>query len=186
MTQTRAIAVRPGPMLMRFAVRSVMKIVSAACLSLVLIASSAVAETEYRSTMSGTVKIEMKDAKGQAAPKAGETLTIQVVQPPKAPEADEENAAQRLKACGEKWNTKLAAYEKRLPKLKKYLAYYDSFAGFAAQQPPKSPEIQLTRADYRACMYACLQQKFDRCPGGWVAEESAANGRAGEVSARLP
>jgi len=160
-----------------------MKIVSAACMSLALMASSAVAEGEYRSTMSGTVKIEMKDAKGQAAPKAGETLTIQVVQPPNAPQADADDAAQRLKACGEKWNVKLAAYEKRLPKLKKERAYRDRLAGFPAQQPPKPGEPLLTRASYRTCMYACLQEKFDRCPGGWVTEASAANGRAEKVSA---
>src|SRR5215467_350463 len=103
-------ASRPGPVPVRVAVRSVMKIVSTACVSLVLMASSAVAESAYRSTMSGTLKIEVtRDAKAQAEPKPGEALTIRIVQPPKTPEADEDDVAKRLEACGEKWNAKLDA-----------------------------------------------------------------------------
>src|SRR6516162_2145092 len=110
---------------MSFAVRSIMKILSASLSSLALLAAPAAAQTEYPSTMSGNVKIEMA-APGQAQPKPGDTLTIRVMPPPKPPEeSDEDDPAAKLRRCGDKWNKKLAAYEKRWPKLKAELAYYD-------------------------------------------------------------
>src|SRR5437588_10689313 len=106
---------------MWFAERSLMKIMSATFVSLALFASPATAETQYQSTMSGNVKIEAvpQDAKGQAQPKPGDTLTIRFVPPPKKPAEIDDDPAQKLEQCGKKWNDKLAAYEKRLPKLKK-------------------------------------------------------------------
>lgn len=148
-----------------------MKIISAALMCLALTAAPAAAETQYKSTMSGNVKIEAapQDAKGQAQPKADNTLTIHFVPPPKKPDVSDDDPAQKLEQCGIKWNRKLADYEKRLPKLKKYVAYYDKWAGQPAQRPPQLGEPQLTRATYRACMYECLGDSTAVCPGGWPA-----------------
>jgi hypothetical protein len=154
-----------------------MKIASATLVSLALMAAPAAAQAEYQSTMSGNVKIEMapQDAKGtqgQAQPKPGDTLTIRVVPPPKQPSAidDEDDPAVKLRQCGDKWNKKLAAYEKRWPKLKAELAYYDKWASYPAQRPPKPPDPLLTRQSYRACIYECLGDTTVSCPGGWPAE----------------
>jgi hypothetical protein len=80
-----------------------------------------------------------------------------------------EDVAQKLKRCGEDWNRKLGEYEARLPKLQQFLAYYRKWESYPAQRPPKSPEPLLTRADYRACIYACLNDRPAACPGGWPA-----------------
>ena len=148
-----------------------MKIASATLASLALTAAPAVAQTEYPSTMSGTVKIEMAapDAKAPQ-PKPGDTLTIRVVTPPKPAETDEGDPARKLRQCGDKWNRKLAAYEKRWPKLKAELAYYDKWANHPAQRPPKPSEPLLTRESYRACIYECLGDATFSCPGGWPPE----------------
>lgn len=147
-----------------------MKIMPAALVSLALTALPAAAETQYQSTMSGNVKVEVlpQDAKGP--PPKAETLTIHFVPPPKKPDEVEDENADKLRKCGEKWNKKLADYEKRLPKLKKYVAYYDKWAGSAAQQPPRLGEPLLTRASYRACIYECLGDSTSACPGGSLAE----------------
>ncbi len=87
----------------------------------------------------------------------------------------QDDPAHKLKLCGEKWNRKLAAYEAGLPKLKTYLAYYDKWERYPAQRPPKSPEPQLTRESYRACMYECLGDTSATCPGGWPAEAADTN-----------
>ena len=147
-----------------------MKLMSATLVSVALIAGPAAAETQYQSTMSGTVKIEVTpkvSAGGQAQPKPGETLTIHFVQPPKPAEPDDEDAAQKIKRCGEKWNNKLKAYEELLPKLEKYIAYRKKWENYPAQRPPNPPDPLLTRTTYRTCMYACLDNKLARCPGGW-------------------
>jgi hypothetical protein len=142
-----------------------MKVISATLVSLALLAAPAAAETQYQSTMSGSLKVE------PAQPRPGDTLTIRVVPPPQQPaETDEDDPALKLKRCGEKWNKKLAAYEASLPKLKKYLAYYAKWGSYPAQRPPKSPEPLLTRESYRACMYQCLGDSSKSCPGGWPAE----------------
>src|SRR5262249_4991796 len=138
------------------------------CVSLALFAAPAAAETPQQSTMSRTVKIEVPDAKGQAQP--DETLTIHFVSPSKKPTVNDDDPAEKLRQCGERWNKKLAAYEARLPALKKSLAYYNKWARSAAQQPPKPAEPLLTRGSYRACMYACLGDSSVVCPGGWPAE----------------
>jgi hypothetical protein len=157
---------------MSFAVRSIMKIICATFLPLALMAAPAAAETQYQSTMSGSVKVDVvpPDAKGQAQPKPDDTLAIRFVPPPKKSAEIDDDPAQKLEQCGEKWNKKLAAYEKRLPKLKKYLAYYDKWASYPAQRPPKLGERLLTRESYRACMYECLGDSTVACPGGWSAE----------------
>jgi hypothetical protein len=159
---------------MRFAVRSIMKIMSATFVSLALMAAPASAETQYQSTMSGSVKLEVapQDAKGQgqAQPKPGDTLTIHFVPPPKKTDEGDDDSADKLRKCGEKWNKKLAAYEKLLPKLKKYVAYYDRWASNPAQRPPKLGEPLLTRESYRACIYECLGDTSVACPGGWPGE----------------
>jgi hypothetical protein len=159
---------------MSFAARSMMKIVSATLVSLVLTAAPAAAQAEYPATMSGSAKIEMvppdaKGVQGQAQPKLGDRLTIQLAAPPKQ-ETDEEAPAVKLRQCGDKWNRKLAAYEKDLPKLKKYLAYFNKWQSYPAQRPPKSATPLLTRATYRACIYECLGDTTVSCPGGWPAE----------------
>jgi len=130
-----------------------MKLVSASLMSLALLSSPAAAQA---------------DAKGPAQPKAGDALTIPAVPP--AGSNDDDEPALKLKQCGEKWNRKLAAYEKGLPKLKKYLAYYHRWESYPAQRPPKSPEPLLTRESYRACIYECLGDTTVVCPGGWPAE----------------
>ena len=111
-------------------------------------------------------------AQVQAQPKPGDALTIHAVPSPKPPAEsnDDDDPALKLKRCGEKWNRKLAAYEKGLPKLKKYLAYYNKWDGYPAQRPPKSPVPLLTRESYRACLYECLGDTTVVCPGGWPAE----------------
>lgn len=160
-----------------------MKTTSATLLSLALLAVPAAAETQYQSTMSGSVKLEVvpQDAKGQAQPKPGDTLTIRFVAPPKKPDERDDDPAKKLAQCGEKWNKKLADYEKRLPKLKKYVAYYDKWARYAAQRPPKLGEPLLTRESYRSCMYECLGDSAFTCPGGWPSESDAAEaGKAAE------
>jgi hypothetical protein len=151
-----------------------MKIMSATLVSLVLMAAPAVAETQYPSTMSGTVTIEVlpqDQAKAPSAAKPGDTLTIRFVEPPKPVEPDEDDIGQKLTKCGEKWNKKLDAYEAHLSKLQRYLAYYDKWEGYPAQRPPKSPEPRLTRASYRACIYSCLGDRRVVCPGGWPKDE---------------
>jgi hypothetical protein len=80
-----------------------------------------------------------------------------------------EDVAHKLKRCGEVWNKKLQDYETRLPRLEKFLAYYRKWESYPAQRPPKSPEPILTRADYRACISACLDDNPAACPGGWPA-----------------
>jgi hypothetical protein len=154
-----------------------MKIMSATFVSLALMAAPAMAETQYQSTMSGSVKLEVtpQGANGQAQPKPGDTLTIRFVPPPKTTDEIDDDPAQKLEQCGKKWNKKLAAYEKRLPKLKKYLAYYDKWASNPAQRPPKLGEPLLTRESYRACMYECLGDGSVACPGGWPAETADTN-----------
>ena len=84
--------------------------------------------------------------------------------------AERRELALQLRQCGDKWNRKLAAYEKGLPKLKKYLAYYNKWDGYPAQRPPRSPVPLLTRESYRACLYECLGDTTVVCPGGWPAE----------------
>src|ERR1700688_3678566 len=109
-----------GRVRMRFAVRSIMKmrVIFASLASLALMASPAAAETQDQFTMSGSMKIEVtpQDAKRQAQPKPGDTLTIRLVPPPKQPAAIDDDPTQRLKQCGAKWNKKLAAYEASLRK----------------------------------------------------------------------
>jgi hypothetical protein len=85
--------------------------------------------------------------------------------------AHEEDVAQKLNRCGEGWNKKLQEYEARLPKLQQFLAYYRKWESYPAQRPPRSAEPLLTRADYRACMYACLEERPAACPGGWPAAD---------------
>lgn len=151
-----------------------MKIMSATLVSLALMIGPAPAEDAYQSTMSGNVTIEVvpKDTtKGETRPKPAETLTIRFVPPPKPVDVDEDDIQQKLKLCGDKWNKKLDDYEAHLPKLQKYLAYYKKWEDHPAQRPPKSPEPLLTRASYRACMYACLGGRRVACPGGWPANE---------------
>jgi len=153
-----------------------MKTMPATLLLLGLTISSAAAEETYRSKMSGNVTIEVlpKDgSKAQTPAKPADTLTIRFVQPPRPIAPDEEDIAQRLARCGDKWNKKLDAYEKGLPKLQKYLAYYKRWEAYPAQRPPKSSEPVLTRAIYRTCMYACLQDRLANCPGGWAPETEA-------------
>jgi len=151
-----------------------MKILSASFLGLflglALLAAPAAAQAEYPSVMSGTVKIEMA-APRPTQTKPGDTLTIRVVMPPTPPAAsDEDGPAAKLRHCGDRWNKKLAAYEKRWPKLKADLAYYNKWANYPAQRPPKPPEPLLTRESYRACIYACLGDASVSCPGGWPAD----------------
>ena len=149
-----------------------MKIMSASFLSLALLAAPAAAQAEYPSVMSGTVKIEMA-APGPAQTKPGDTLTIRVVTPRKPPAAsDEDDPAVKLRQCGDKWNRKLADYEKRWPKLKAELAYYAKWANHPAQRPPKPPEPLLTRESYRACIYECLGDRRVTCPGGWPKDDA--------------
>jgi hypothetical protein len=138
-------------------------------MSFALMASPLSAEPQSRSTPSGTVKIEMtaQDADGQTRPKPDDALTIHIVQPPHPADVDEDQIQQKLAKCGAKWNKKLDDYQARLPKLKKYRAYYDKWENYAAQRPPRSPEPLLTRASYRACMYECLGDVRVACPGGW-------------------
>jgi hypothetical protein len=152
-----------------------MKLMSATLVSLALMASPVAAETQYRSMLSGSVKIEVtsQDAKGLAQPKPGETLTIQIVQPVKRAGGDAGDAQQQLQQCAEKWNRKLKAYEAGLPKLQKYLGHYAKSEDDPAQRLPKSLEPQLTRTDYRACIYECLGDRRATCPGGWPAEDVA-------------
>jgi hypothetical protein len=150
-----------------------MKMMSATLVLLTTTLCAAAAEDSYRSTMSGNVTIEVRAKDGrnaQAASKSADTLTIHFVQPPKPTEPDEDDIAQRLKRCGEKWNKKLDAYEKGLPKLQRYLAYYKKWEAYPAQRPPRSAEPLLTRTTYRTCMYACLQDRLAGCPGGWAPE----------------
>src|SRR5262249_37016224 len=125
--------------LMRFAARSLMKILPVTLVSLALLAAPAAAETQYQSTMSGNVKIEVtpQDARGEEGRKRGDSLTIHFVEPPKKPPEVDDDPAEKLRQCGEKWNKKLAAYEKSLPKLRKYIAYYDKWESYPAQRPPK-------------------------------------------------
>jgi hypothetical protein len=160
--------------LMSFAVRSMMKmkIMSGSLACLALMASPAAAETQYQSTMSGSVKIEVapQDANGQAQPKPGDTLTIHFVPPPKPPAEGDDDPSQKLVRCGEKWNRKLDAYRALLPKLNKDLAYYRQWESDPAQRPPKPAEPLLTRESYRACIYECLGDRRAKCPGGWPAE----------------
>jgi hypothetical protein len=174
---------------MSFAVRSIMKMMSAALVSLTLFASPAAAETKYQSMMSGNVKIEVtpQGAKGEAQPKAGDTLTIHFVAPPKkSADGDDDDPAKKLEQCGEKWNKKLADYEKRLTKLKTYVAYYDKWAKYPAQRPPKLGEPLLTRESYRACMYECLGDSTFACPGGWPSETKSESGAAEAGNAAAP
>jgi len=142
-----------------------MKITFGALASLAL-AAPATAETQSQSTTKGSVQIQV----APQVPKPGDTLTIRFWTPPKPPANSDDDPAERLKLCGEKWDRKLAAYEAQLPKLKKELAYYRRWGNDVAQRPPKPPEPQLTREDYRACMYQCLGDRRARCPGGWPAE----------------
>ena len=143
-----------------------MKIMSGALASAVLMASPAAAETPYQSTTTGSMKIEV----APQVPKPGDTLTIRFWTPPKPPAEADDDPAEKLKKCGEKWNKKLAAYEAQLPKLNRYLAYYRKWENDPAQRPPKSPEPLLTRESYRACIYSCLGDRRARCPGGWPDE----------------
>jgi hypothetical protein len=155
-----------------------MKMMSATLVSLALMslaAAPAAAETQYPSTMSGTVKIEVMpqdQAKATSAAKPGETLTIRFVEPAKPPAVDDDDIGQRLTQCGEKWNRKLDAHQAHLSKLRRYLAYYDKWEGYPAQRPPKSPEPVLTRASYRACIYECLGDRRVTCPGGWPKDDA--------------
>lgn len=166
-----------------------MKMMSITVVSLALFAAPAAAETQYQSSMSGNVKIEVvaQDAKGQAQPKPGETLTIHFVPPPKKPDEADDDPAQKLEQCGKKWNRKLAYYnEHLLPKLKKDLAYYNKWAGNAAQRPPKPAEPLLTRASYRACIYQCLGDSAAVCPGGWPAETASESHTAEQDKTAAP
>jgi hypothetical protein len=155
-----------------------MKIISATLVSLALMACSASAEDAYQSTMSGNVTIQVvpqEPAKGETRPQAAQTLTVRFVPPPKpaqkTTDEDQDDPQVRLKLCGEKWNAKLEDYEARLPKLEKYDAYYRKWQNYPAQHAPKSPDPMLTRASYRACMYACLGDRAAKCPGGWPAKK---------------
>jgi hypothetical protein len=150
-----------------------MKTMSATLVLLGLTICSAAAEDTYRSTMSGNLTIEVapKDAdKAPADAKAGEDLTIRFVPPPKPTEPDEDDIASKLQSCGEKWNKKLKAYDRDARKREKYLAYSRKWGRYAAQRPPRLDEPKLTRTIYRVCMYACLQNQLDSCPGGWAAD----------------
>jgi hypothetical protein len=149
-----------------------MNVFSATLVCLALTAAPAAAETQYQSTMSGNVKVEVAPQDANAAqPKPGDTLTVHFVPPPKQPADVEDDPAEKLRQCGDKWNKKLAEYNKHvLPKLKKYLAYNNKWGGYPAQRPPTSDEPLLTRASYRACIYACLGDTTVACPGGWPAE----------------
>jgi hypothetical protein len=129
--------------LVSFAVRSIMKIVSASLVCVALTAVPAAAQAESPPTMSGAM----------TAPK------------PSA-QSDEDDAAVKLRRCGDRWNRKLATYQAQLPKLKAYLAYYTKWESYPAQRPPKSPEPLLTRQSYRACMSECLGDTSVSCPGG--------------------
>jgi hypothetical protein len=149
-----------------------MKILSTGLVSFALLALPAAAETQYQSTMSGNVKIDMAPKDSATQPKPADTLTIQVAPPPPEQPAasDEDDPAVKLRRCGDKWNRKLAAYEKRWPKLKAELAYFNKWAGFPAQQPPRPPDALLTRESYRACLYECLGDTTVTCPDGWPPE----------------
>ncbi len=146
------------------------------CATLVLLGLTigpAAAEDTYRSTMSGNVTIEVvpKDAdKAPTAAKPGENLTIRFVPPPKPDEPDANDVAKKLKACGDKWNKKLKAYDAGARTRDKYLAYYRRWEDYPAQRPPKSGEPPLSRATYRTCMYECLQDTSEGCPGGWASD----------------
>lgn len=149
-----------------------MKIMFCALASLALTASPAPAETQYQATTSGSIRTEV----APQVPKPGDTLTLHFAAAPKLPAEVEDNSpAQKLRQCGEQWNRKLAAYEARLPKLRKDLAYYRSWEDDAAQRPPKPPEPLLTRESYRACMYHCLGDRRARCPGGWPPDTTGNN-----------
>jgi hypothetical protein len=151
-----------------------MKTMSATLVLLGLTICSAAAEDSYRSTMTGNVTIEVAPNDADKAPadaKAGENLTIRFVPPPKPSEADEDDVAQKLTSCGEKWNKKLKAYDSGARKRDKYLAYYQRWERYPAQRPPRLGEPTLTRTTYRTCMYACLQNQLDGCPGGWAADD---------------
>jgi hypothetical protein len=155
-----------------------MKITSATLVSIALMACSASAEDAYQSTMSGNVTIQVvpqEPATGEPQPQAAQTLTVRFVPPPKpaqkTAEEDQDDPQVKLKLCGERWNVKLADYEARLPKLEKYDAYYRKWQNYPAQHAPKSGDPILTRASYRACMYACLGDAAAECPGGWPAKK---------------
>ncbi len=151
-----------------------MKMLSAAFVSCVLVVAPAWAgDDAYRSTVSGTVKIEIVPPKaardGAPGPRTPQTLTIEVVSPPKpAPDAVP-TGEQRLRRCDEGWNKKIT---KRAAKDDGYQAYVAAHAAFPAQAAPRKPA--LTRLEYRRCMYACLGDSRPACPGGLPLEESNA------------
>ena len=143
-----------------------MKMSFATLLPLLLMAAPAAAETPYQSTMSGTVKIEAapQDGKDQTQPTSGGSLTILFVPPNKPADDGAKDPAEKLRACGETWNKKLAEFEKDLPQLKSYRIYYDRLKPYTAQRPPKPAVRLLTRESYRGCMYWCLGNKNAECP----------------------
>jgi hypothetical protein len=146
------------------------------CTTLVLLGltiGSAAADDTYRSSLSGNVTIEVvpKDAdKAPATAKPGENLTIRFVPPPKPDEPEANDVAKKLEACGDKWNKKLKAYDAGARQRDKYLAYYKRWEDYPAQRPPKLAEPPLSRTTYRTCMYACLHDASEGCPGGWASD----------------
>jgi hypothetical protein len=147
-----------------------MKIVSAALVSCVLVAAPAWAEEDaYRSTVSGTVKIEIVPPKAaQDRAQAPRKLTIELVAPPRPALDDVVTREERLRRCDERWSKKVA---KRRKKDAGYQTYVDERAAFPAQAAP--PEALLTRLEYRRCMYACLDINQPACPGDLPPEESS-------------
>jgi hypothetical protein len=145
-----------------------MKIMSIIFGCLALTVSPAAAETQSQSK----IEAASRDTSRWAQSKPDNTLTTGFTAAPKrSPDVDDDNVLEKLKQCGAKWNRKLAAYQKSLPKMKKYRTYYDRWEAYPAQRPPQWPEPMLTRESYRACIYECLGDSNSVCPGGWPADD---------------
>ncbi len=144
-----------------------MKTMSATLVSVLLAACPALAEDTYRSTMNGTVTIQVvpqEPTEPKAAPRSLDSLTIRFAPPSEA--ADEDDVEKRLSECGARWNRTLHASKLPLPKnVERYIAYYEKWKNYPAQRPPKPPESASvpTRASYRAYMAACLGEVTEQC-----------------------
>jgi hypothetical protein len=152
-----------------------MKSMSAALVTVALLACPAAAEERYQSMMSGdvTIKVVPVDAAtGASQPQSGENLTVRFVPPPKPEHENEDGVWRKLRSCGKDWDDKLHAHNQALARLEKYIAYYEKWRNSPAQRPPKPPEPDLTRASYRACMYQCLGDRRSECTGGWPKTEA--------------
>ena len=147
-----------------------MKIVFAALVSCALATAPAWADDVYRSTVSGTVKIDIVRPKSTPAadqaqaPQTPQKLTIELALPPEpadgAAATEEATQEERLKSCDRKWAKKVAENADN----NGYQAYAEQHAGSAAQAAP--PRLVLMRLQYRQCMYECLGLEHADCPGG--------------------